>query len=105
MAEKKNLSLVDKSVTVDGIKVNVHVDPTNDYEFAVCSVIMNDVDASDIDKSKALIRSHKIILGNEYSRVLDDLRKKHGGELSTSTVVAFINKVTDKIAALKNSES
>lgn len=105
MAEKTNLTLVEQTVTVDGIEVHVHVDPSNDYEVAVCSIVLNDEQSTDLEKSQALIRSHKLILGDEYNRVLAELRKKHGGELTTATVVAFVNRVSNKINSLKNSKS
>lgn len=82
-----------KTVEVDGIEVTVSIDPSDDYEFAVCSMTINDQNATADERAGALVRMHRLALGDAYQRVMDELRSKNGGRLPISAVSAFVNKV------------
>lgn len=91
-----------KTVEVDGIKVNVLVDPPTDYELIECSTIISDPSSSVFDRNKAYIRRGHIILGDDYDRVMGELRKAHGGKLESEVVLGFIARVSSEVAEVKN---
>lgn len=80
------------AIEVNGIAVTVAIDPNDDYEFAVCSLVLNDPAASVTERSRALARMHRLVLGEAYQDVIDALRERNGGRLPVSEVTAFVNK-------------
>lgn len=92
-------------VEVEGIKVAVMVDPADDYELTELMLERMDPDADNRSRSEATIKAYKIILGEDYQRVKDELRAKHGGRLTNGEMIAFMNELTKKVSALKNSQA
>lgn len=90
------------AVEVDGVEVTVTIDPTDDYELAMCSMVIHDPDASDIDRNRAVARRNVLVLGDGYQAALDALREAHGGELRVATVNQFVSKVIRAVAEAKN---
>lgn len=93
------------TVEVEGIKVSGSVDPRDDYELTELMVTRISPTATQAEKSAATIASYRLILGDEYGRVKDELRAKHGGTLTNTDMIAFMNALTNKVAELKNSQA
>lgn len=90
MASKRKAT--GKAVTVDGIEVTVAIDPTNDWELAEASLTLNDPGATQLEKSRAMVRQCRIILGGSYDAVMAELRERNGGALPIAEVVSFCNR-------------
>lgn len=82
-----------RTVEVDGIAVTVAIDPNDDYELSVCSMRYNDASRPARERSRALVRMHELVLGDDYERVLGELREMNGGKLPVSAVTSFVNRV------------
>lgn len=100
MAEKAKAR--PSEVTVDGITVRVSLDPTDDYELAMCSMVIygNDSDPSDV--SRAVARRNMLVLGDDYQAALDALRSANGGSLRIATVNDFVSRVIREVEKAKN---
>ena len=82
-----------RAVTVDGITVTVAIDPRDDWEFATASLVIADPDATPLERSNAVMRQVKLLLGDDYGRVMDELRAARGGKLPIADVTSFANRV------------
>ena len=82
-----------RAVTVDGITVTVAIDPKDDWEFATASLTLSDPDATPLEKSNAVMKQVKLLLGDDYKRVMDELREARGGRLPIADVTSFANRV------------
>lgn len=82
-----------RAVEVDGISVTVAIDQSDDWELAEASLTINDPDATQLEKSRALVRQCKLVLGSDYQRVMGELRARNGGRLPAAAVVSFCNRV------------
>ena len=82
-----------RAVTVDGITVNVAIDPKDDWEFATASLVLSDPDATPLEKSNAVMKQVRLLLGDDYGRVMDELRAARGGKLPIADVTSFANRV------------
>ena len=82
-----------RTVTVDGITVTVAIDPRDDWEFATASLVLSDPDATPLEKSNAVMKQVKLLLGDDYKRVMDELRAARGGRLPIADVTSFANRV------------
>lgn len=91
-----------KAVEVDGVKVTVQIDPADDWEFAECSLTLSDPDATAAERSRAIVRQCRLLLGSDYDRAMGELRKARGGKLPIADVVAFANRVIAGVAEAKN---
>ena len=90
------------AVEVDGIELTVRIDPSSDYELAECSLVMADESATPDQRSRALVRQYHLVLGDDYGRVMGELRERNGGRLPTADVVSFVNRVIARVADVKN---
>ena len=84
-----------RAVTVDGITVTVAIDPKDDWEFAAASLVLSDPDATPLEKSNAVMKQVKLLLGDDYERVMDELRAARGGKLPIADVTSFANRVLE----------
>ena len=82
-----------RTVTVDGITVTVAIDPSDDWEFATASLVLSDPDATPLEKSNAVMKQVKLLLGDDYKRAMDELRDARGGKLPIADVTSFANRV------------
>ena len=82
-----------RTVTVDGITVTVAIDPRDDWEFATASLILSDPDATPLERSNAVMTQVRLLLGDDYQRVMDELREARGGRLPIADVTSFANRV------------
>ena len=82
-----------RAVTVDGITVNVAIDPRDDWDFATASLVIADPDATPLEKSNAVMTQVRLLLGDDYGRVMDELRAARGGKLPIADVTSFANRV------------
>lgn len=82
-----------RTVTVDGITVTVAIDPSDDWEFATASLVLADPDATPLERSNAVMRQVRLLLGDDYKRVMGELRKARGGKLPIADVTSFANRV------------
>lgn len=82
-----------RAVTVDGITVTVAIDPKDDWEFATASLVLSDPDATPLEKSNAVMTQVRLLLGDDYKRVMDELREARGGRLPVADVTSFANRV------------
>lgn len=89
-------------VDVDGIKLTVFVDPSDDYELATLSMVIYDKDSDASTKSRAVVRRNMLLLGDRYQDVLDALREQSGGELRIETVNRFVSNVIKAVEDAKN---
>lgn len=90
-------------VEVDGIKVTVAIDPDDDYAVVEASFTTNDPDASPLEKTRATIGLYHLLLGDEYDRVMGELRERNEGKLPTGAVIEFMRRVMSVSRAAKNS--
>lgn len=98
MADKSNGTKVE----VDGIELAISVDPANDYELVECSSIATDPSSSVQEQNLAYIRRNHIILGDDYDRVMSELRSANGGELPVRVVMDFVARAVSKAVEEKN---
>lgn len=82
-----------RAVTVDGITVTVAIDPKDDWEFSAASAVFADPDSTTLEKSNAIRTQVKLLFGDDYKRVMGELRKARGGKLPNADVVSFANRV------------
>lgn len=82
-----------RTVTVDGITVTVAIDPRDDWDFATASLVLSDPDATPLERSSAVMRQVKLLLGDDYKRAMDELRRSRGGRLPIADVTSFANRV------------
>lgn len=82
-----------RTVTVDGITVTVAIEPRDDWEFATASLVIADPDATPLERSNAVMRQVKLLLGDDYGRVMGELREARGGRLPIADVTSFANRV------------
>ena len=91
-----------RHVEVDGIGVDVSIDPGDDYELAELMVTRMDPDLTPYERSVASVRYNRLLLGDAYDRVKGALRERNGGRLPNSAMLAFANEVVRQVTALKN---
>ena len=82
-----------RTVTVDGITVTVAIDPKDDWDFATASLVLSDPDATPLEKSNAVMKQVRLLLGDDYGRVMDEMRAARGGRLPIADVTSFANRV------------
>ena len=82
-----------RAVTVDGITVTVAIDPKDDWEFATASLVLSDPDATQLERSNAVMTQVRLLLGDDYKRVMGELREARGGKLPIADVTSFANRV------------
>lgn len=82
-----------RTVTVDGITVTVAIDPSDDWDFVTASLVLSDPDATPLEKSNAVMKQVKLLLGDDYKRAMDELRDARGGRLPIADVTSFANRV------------
>ena len=87
-----------REVEVDGIKLTVSIDPSNDYELAETSIILADPGSTNIERSRAIMKRNDMILGDD----IDELRAKHDGKLPGEVVNEFVIAVANKAVEAKN---
>lgn len=92
-----------KTVTVDGIGVEVLPDLEDDYELAECSYVASDPAATQQERTRARMRMFRVILGDAHDRVMAELRSRHDGRLPAEAVIDFMNRVITSARAAKNS--
>lgn len=100
MAEKR--AIRGQQVEVDGIKVNVTIDPSDDYELVECSTVIADQGASVLERNRAYMRRNRIVLGEDYDRVISELRAANGGKLPSDAVLSFVGRVIEAVPQAKN---
>lgn len=91
-----------REVEVDGIKLTVSIDPSNDYELAETSIILADPGSTNIERSRAIMKRNDMILGEDKQRVMDELRAKHDGKLPGEVVNDFVIAAANKAVEAKN---
>lgn len=89
-------------VEVDGITVNVTIDPRDDYEITEYTTVIVDQGASIIERNRAYMKRNKLILGDDYDRVISELREKNGGKLPREVMLSFIDRVVEAVPEAKN---
>ena len=82
-----------KAVEVDGIKLTVAIDTADDYDIVEQMAVMADEQSTSNEKLSATVRIYKLLLGDDYRRVKDELRAKNGGRLPLKAMSDFIAKV------------
>lgn len=92
-----------RTVEVDGIEVEVTIDPADDYELIECAYVASDPGAGTVEKNRAYFRRNHILLGDSYDRVMGELRAASGGRLPRDVVASFMARVIAKVAEAKNS--
>ena len=102
MTAKRTIAAKAEDIEIQGIKVHVCVDPSDDYELSELMLIRMDDDTTPRERSEATIKTYKLILGDQYERVKNELREKNGGKLTNTTMIGFMNELVNKSAALKN---
>ena len=54
------------------------------------------------ERSRALVREFRLVLGSDYGRVMRELREARGGRLPSEDVVSFVNRVISEVTTAKN---
>lgn len=98
MAEKRH----GRTVEVDGITVTVTIDLSDDYELATCSMTLADPGSTPVERSEAIVRQNRLVLGEDHDRVLSELRERNDGRLPISEVASFVSKVIKAVDEAKN---
>lgn len=88
-----------KAVEIDGIKLDVLVDTADDYELVEQMAVMSDDQATGNEKLAATVRTYRLLLGDDYRRVKDELRAKNSGRLPLKAMSDFIAKVVEAAGA------
>lgn len=91
-----------RKLDVDGIEVTIAIDPTRDYEFVELSYASHDPDASVVEKNRAYFKRNHLLLGEDYDRVMGELRAANGGELDKDVVSDFMARVISGAVEAKN---
>ena len=91
-----------RAVEVDGIKVDVALDPQNDFEIIECNLTVTDPDAEPIARARARYRIAHLVLGDSYESAMDALREKNGGTLRFEDAWGFVEKVIAAVPEAKN---
>lgn len=91
-----------RRVEVDGIEVEVAIEPSRDYEIIECETVLADPDATTAERNRAYYRRNHLLLGDQYDRVMGELRAAHDGELDIATVAAFVTRVVAEVVEAKN---
>lgn len=91
-----------KTIEVDGIEVTVSIEPTRDYEIIECETVLADPDATTAERNRAYYRRNHLLLGDQYDRVMGELRAAHDGELDIATVASFVTRVVAEVVEAKN---
>lgn len=84
-----------RTVTVDGITVTVSIDPADDWEFASASAVFADPGSTPLERANAVRTQVRLLLGDDYGRVMRELRAARGGRLPVADVVSFANRVME----------
>lgn len=99
MAEKVKAEGIKRpdSVRVEamGVAVEVRTDALDDYD-VLCAI-----DEAGADSLRGMLVFVRAVLGDEYDRVIDELRDGDG-RLPMSRVAQFVGEVQEKVSALKN---
>ena len=82
-----------RTVMVDGIEVDVRIDPADDWDFAVASLTISDPGSTRRERSEAMVKQVRLLLGDSYDRVMSELRESRGGKLPIADVRSFFNRV------------
>ena len=88
-----------KAVEADGIKLTVAIDPADDYDILAPLAVMADEQSTSNEKLSATVRIYKLLLGDDYRRVKDELRAKNGGRLPLKAMSDFIAKVFEAVGS------
>lgn len=91
-----------RTVEVDGIEVTLDLGILDDYELTEQLVINADPASSRSERLGALVRAYRILFGDDYQRVKDELRAMNGGGLPNGAMVNFAHAVIGKVGELKN---
>lgn len=102
MATTRGKAAKADKVTVQGIEVELKLDPTDDYEITELLITHMDENSTNRERSEATVKSYRLILGDQYQRVKDELRAKHDGRLTNEDMISFMNDLMAASAALKN---
>ena len=81
-----------KAVEVDGIKLTVAIDTADDYDIVEQMAVMADEQSTSNEKLSATVRIYKLLLGDDYRRVKDELRAKNGGRPPLKAMSDFTAK-------------
>lgn len=99
MAEKVKAEGIKRpdSVRVEamGVSAQVRTDALDDYD-VLCAI-----DEAGADSLRGMLVFVRAVLGDEYDRVIDELRDGDG-RLPMSRVSQFVGEVQKKVEALKN---
>lgn len=91
-----------KTIEVDGIEVTVSIEPSRDYEIIECETVLADPDATTAERNRAYYRRNHILLGDQYDRVMGELRAANDGKLDIATVASFVARVVAEAVEAKN---
>ena len=87
---------------VDGIELDVTADALDDFDVLECLAVMVDDDSSDKERMVAVPKLFRLVFGNDWKRIKNELRAQHDGRLTNATVMEFFNSLTTGLQA-KNS--
>lgn len=91
-----------RTIEVDGIEVEVSIEPSRDYEIIECETVLADPSSTTAERNRAYYRRNHILLGDQYDRVMGELRAAHDGELDIATVASFVSRVVAGAVEAKN---
>lgn len=93
------------TVTIMGVEgIEIMHEALEDFELVELAMVLNDNDADDADKTRALAAFGPAAFGaKEWKRIKAELRKQNGGKLTVSTAVMFIYTALIELGKLKNS--
>lgn len=91
-----------RTIEVDGIEVEVAIEPSRDYEIIECETVLADPASTTAERNRAYYRRNHILLGDQYDRVMGELRAAHDGELDIATVASFVAQVVAGVVEAKN---
>ena len=102
MAATKRTEGAGKTVEVDGIRVTVLADVSDDFEIVEAVYTSNDPESTPAERGRARLRMYRALLGADYRRAKDELRAKNGGRLPTQAFLDFCEAVIREAGDAKN---
>lgn len=94
--------MAEKTYEVQGIEVCIDEDALSDWEVAENMVIVMDEGSSDEERTGAVVRVMRFVLGKRYASIKRELRERGEGRLTAEAMMEFLRELFESIGAAKN---
>lgn len=99
-AARREVANAPKTVTIShyGVAVPVHENIFRDVEFIDNTLLIEDENASDKEKTRAALAVAKLLAGDVWETLLGAIRKQNAGLAPIDEVMTFVKKCFQEIA-------